>query len=158
MPLENLAIIVGIGVGAVMVFVVLAVFVKQQELGASGLALAVLGVVLMGMGVWGNIRVSAAGVELDVVRQELQRTAEAAATVAAAADSIADVVETQQRSLRELTDELELRRVIPQLQIDRIRRHFVPLNLDRGHLDSARIALDSAAIRLDPRRLERPVP
>ena len=155
MQLENLAIIAGLAVGVLMVLAVLIVFVRKQALGGGGLALALLGVVLIGMGVWGNIRVSAAGVELDVVRQEVRRTAAAAAAVAAAADSIVGAVEVHRVGLRTLAEQLEGARVITRPQLDAISQLLTPVPVDRARLDTARMALDSTAIRLNPRKLER---
>jgi hypothetical protein len=96
--------------------------------------------------------------ELDVVRQEVRRTAEAAATVAAVADSLAGAVEAQQTGLRMLTAQLRSNRVLPSAQLDSIARYIIPLNVDRARLDTARVELDNAVLRLDPRRFERNVP
>ena len=106
--MENWAFGVGLLVGTVVALSAVWVFLKKQEFSLWGTAVLGFGVVLIGMSVWNNIRIRASegGLEFEVLRQQVQQTAQAAAKVAEEVETVAQIVEGSKRQLMDLTEVL----------------------------------------------------
>lgn len=154
--METWAFIVGLVIGTIAVLGATWVWVKDKKYGIGGGSLTVVGAVLIGMSVWGQIRikVTESGVELDLFRE----TVEAVSAVAAEVDTMARAVEASREQFIRLTRELEQRAVLPSAALQPIRRSVEVLPaVNHARLDSARATLDTAVVR-QLLRIRRPKP
>jgi hypothetical protein len=135
--------VVGMNAGCVLVLAAVAVFLIKKEFPAGGVMVTIVGLVLIGMSQWSSIKLTAAGVTLEVLRHEIRQTAAAADEVAAQAQNAAAGVEATKRQLANLTQLLETRQVLPATLAQPIRAQLsaVP-SLDRSKLAAAREALN----------------
>ena len=72
----DIVTVIGLFVGVMMITTVCAVFLRNQTFGVGGSALSMLGTILIGMSVWGNISVSVGAdggitAELTQIRQKV---------------------------------------------------------------------------------------
>lgn len=104
--------IVGMAAGAVLILTAVAVFWNKKEFPTGGVMITLVGLVLIGMSQWSNIKISAAGATVEVVRDEIKKTAEAVDQVAAQAQLAAGAVEATRQQLASLTDLLESKQVL----------------------------------------------
>ena len=104
--------IVGMAAGAVLILTAVAVFWNKKEFPTGGVMITLVGLVLIGMSQWSNIKISAAGATVEVVRDEIKKTAEEVDQVAAQAQLAAGAVEATRQQLASLTDLLESKQVL----------------------------------------------
>src|SRR5262249_31481902 len=122
-----------------------AVFLIKKEFPAGGVMVTIVGLVLIGMSQWSSIKLTAAGVTLEVLRDQIRQTAAAADEVAAQAENAAAGVEATKRQLAHLTQLLETKQVLPATAAQPIRAQLsaVP-SVDRAKLATARSKLATA--------------
>ena len=155
--MENWAFGVGLFVGAVVALSAVWVFLKKQEFSLWGTAVLGFGVVLIGMSVWSNIKIRASegGIEFEVLRQQVQQTAQAAAKVAEEVETVAQIVEGSKRQLLDLTEVLQTGGNVPAATLQPIRDSLRAFpTIDRARLDSARVTLDTTSAVLLRRNIQ----
>ncbi len=151
--MEKWAFIVGLAIGSIAVLSACWVWVRKQAYGMGGGALSLVGAVLIGMSVWGHVRlgVSEAGLEFEVLKRQVEETAEAARLVAEQVDEVGRAVETSRESFVNLTRALQGRRGLPPAALEAIRDDLMRApGFDPTRLDSARVLLDTARIHRPP--------
>lgn len=104
MELTQVALVVGMVFGALMIGSVCVVFVKRSSFGLGGGVLSVLGVLLIGMSVWSTARFEVSPEGLKVQVEQLQERVEA---VQERADELSGEVRTTQVRAEELAGEVE---------------------------------------------------
>jgi hypothetical protein len=142
--MERWAIVVGLAVGTIAVLSAAGVWVKKQLFGMGGSVLTAFGALLIGMAVWGHVRIAVTetGLEFEVLRQEVRQTAEATAIVVEEAGKLARAVDASRERVAVLTQELRRRNVLGPAALAPMLDTIA--SVDRTRLDSARVALDSS--------------
>lgn len=145
--MQTAAFISGLALGIVALLSVCVVLVfRDKQLGIGGAVVAVVGLVLVGMSVWGQvkIKVSETGLEVGLVRE----VAEAVRTVAAEVDAAAQAQEVSRQQFVALTQELQQNRVLPTSAMQSIRSSLESIpSVDRARLETARAQLDPERLR-----------
>lgn len=104
MELTQVALIVGMIFGALMIGSVCVVFIKRSTLGIGGGTLSVLGVLLIGMSVWSTARFEVSPEGLKIQVEQLQKRVE---MVQELAESISGEVRETKVRAEELAGEVE---------------------------------------------------
>lgn len=136
--------IVGLVAGSIFVAVAAFVFVSKKAFPAGGIAVSAIGLVLIGMSQWTQVKVVAGGVtiELQALKADIQKTAAAAEVVAVQAQHAADSVHQVKQQLADVTRLLDASHVVPAPRTQEIRDRLSQApTVDRSQLDSARASL-----------------
>jgi hypothetical protein len=137
--------IVGMAAGGVLILTAVAVFLIKKEFSPGGVMVTIVGLVLIGMSQWSSIKLTGAGVTLEVLRDQITQTAAAADEVAAQAENAAAGLEATKRQVANLAQLLETKQVLPATAVQPIRAQLsaVP-SVDRSKLATARSKLATA--------------
>jgi hypothetical protein len=145
------AAIVGMAAGVVLIVTVAGVVWVKKTFPGGAIALALVGFVLIGFSQWSSIKLTAAGASVEVVTKlqaDVQRTAEAAGTVAAQAEQAAAAVEANSREVATLVRALDGQRVLNAAATRPILTGLAAVpRLDMQRLATARATLDSVGRR-----------
>ena len=140
--------IVGMVAGGLLILTASAVFLIKKEFPAGGLGVALIGLVLIGMSQWSSIKISTAGVSVDlqVVKAQLEQTAAAAEEIATQAQQTAASVQTTREQVAALTQQLQSRNVLSDAALRPIRAKLdAAPRADSIRLRTAREKLDRIA-------------
>lgn len=96
-------IVVGLVMGCIVIVVVLFVFYVKQDLSVGGVLVCFVGVILISMSLWSQISIITDGVKLELLREQIKKTAEAANEVAEHAQQTSAAIEATNHQLAELT-------------------------------------------------------
>ena len=140
----NPVTVVGMIAGLFLIGVVVVIAYRKHEVSAGSVALAVIGLVLIGMSQWTSIRIKGGGVDIDLSALERQVHATAAAVQTLAEETVATAAVAE--STR---DQLQT------LAVDLRRSNVVSAAFANTLTDSlaARPDVDTAAIRARWRQL-----
>lgn len=105
--------IAGIVAGGILILAAVTVFLIKKEFPAGGVTVTLIGLVLIGMSQWSSIKLTAAGVTLEALTNNVKQMAAAAEEVATQAEQAAAGVETTRQQLVGLSQELETKQVLP---------------------------------------------
>ena len=107
--------LVGLIAGAALIAAAIYVFVSKKEFSAGGVGVSLVGLILIGMSQWTNIKVKGGGVDIDLstLREQVNKTATAVDAVAKEANSTAAVANETRDQLLSLSTQLERRDVLP---------------------------------------------
>lgn len=145
------AAIVGMPAGVVLIVTVAGVVWVKKTFPGGAIALALVGFVLIGSSQWSSIKLTAAGASVEVVTKlqaDIQRTAEAAGTVAAQAEQAAAAAEANSREVATLVRALDGQRVLNAAATRPILTGLAAVpRLDMQRLATARATLDSVGKR-----------
>ena len=143
-------IIVGLAAGSVLILTAVIIFLKNREFPAGGIAVTLIGLVLIGMSLWSKVEIEGGGIKITVLRTALTETAAAADEVAAQAEQAAAAAEATRRQLASLTQLMENRGLLAPAVTRSIQQQLAEVPaFDRTRLERA---------RLDLRRLASPRP
>jgi len=135
--IQNWAFAIGLVLGSVAVLSVCFVWVRRQLFGMGGGALSLVGVILVGLSVWGKVKIEASegGVkaEFEKVKAQVQQVAEANTIVAEELEKAARNIDANRQQATQLTGVLRERQSISQLQFE---------NIQRPTLQVPRVAID----------------
>jgi len=106
--------VAGMVMGILLILVAIAVFWSRKDFPPGGVAITVVGVVLIGMSQWNSIKIDAGGVSIDLttIKTQIQQTATAVDQVAEQAERTAAAAETTRQQLVALTGQLGAKRVL----------------------------------------------
>jgi hypothetical protein len=115
-------IIVGVAAGSLLI-VTFCVLLLRKSNPAGGVWVAVIGAVLIGMSLFARIKISGAGVsvELETVKAQVQQTAAAAEEIATQAQQTAASVETTREQVATLAQQLQSRNILSDAAVRPIR-------------------------------------
>jgi hypothetical protein len=107
--------VVGLVFGGALIAAAIYVFVKKQEFALNGVAVTLLGLLLIGMSQWTTIKIKGAGIDIDLstLQRQLSETAEAVDALAEETVNAAAAAETTREQLLTLSNQLERQRVLP---------------------------------------------
>lgn len=138
--MEDIVLGTGLVLGSLALLSVFFVWIRKQTFGTGGSILSVVGLILIGMSLWSNIRfrISAEGFEasLEAIESRVEQVADAGTDIAETLTDVTRNLETAQTQFVALTQVLERRQVAP-AQMQALRR-----------------PIESAAV-IDPARLQR---
>lgn len=104
------AYIVGIVVGTVAMLTTCLVWFRKQVFGTGGAVLSLFGVMLIGMSVWGSVKITLPGgieAELETLKGKIEVIAESSQGISDEVRNIAEVTETTRDEFVQLTRDLE---------------------------------------------------
>lgn len=132
--------LVGLIAGSALILTAIVVFVLKREFPAGGVAVTMVGLVLIGMSQWSSIKISAGGATLDL---QVRQTAAAAAAVAEQAERAAVAAETTRQQVAVLARQLESRNVLTTASVRSIQTSLeASPRVDLSRLQSARADLN----------------
>src|SRR3989304_9691070 len=115
--MENWAFLVGMVFGAVAIAAVCWVWVRKQTFGTGGIALSIVGVILVGLSVWKSVEVSYTNgnlvVRLQKLEQRLGQVAEASSAVTQEVQKLTDRANQTREEFLKLTRTLQARGRLP---------------------------------------------
>jgi hypothetical protein len=133
---------VGMIAGAFLILTAAAVFWSKKNFPAGGIVITLVGFLLIGMSLWSNIKITAAGATIEVVRAEIRQTAAATEEVAAQAQQAVAALEATKQQVASLTSILETRNVLPGSEVQRINAGLAAVpHVDVHKLGAARATL-----------------
>lgn len=150
------AFVVGMVVGAIMALVASYVLLKGNDFTLNTLGFTAFGVLLIGMSVWSQVKiqVNEQGLSFEVLRQQVQQTAEEVLAVAEQVDVAAQALEDNRMRLTSLAGTLVRRDLVPQAEIQRILGPEADIpHVDRERLENTRLRLEDVT-RVDPSRFD----
>jgi hypothetical protein len=115
--------IAGMVMGVLLILTAIAVFWSKKAFPVGGVAVTLVGLVLIGMSQWTTIKINAGGASIDLrtLRAQVQETAAAAEEVASQAQQAAAAAETTREQVAVLARQLETRNVLPSAAARSIR-------------------------------------
>src|SRR5919108_3042283 len=113
--------IVGMVAGGLLIATACIVFLLKKDFPAGGFGVAVIGLVLIGMSQWTSFKITAAGVSLEAVKAQVQKTAAAAEEIATQAQQTAASVETTREQVATLAQQLQSSNVLSAAAVRPIR-------------------------------------
>jgi hypothetical protein len=104
--------IVGFILGGLLALVVIAVFWVKKDFPVGGLGALLVAAVLVSLPIWKSISIKGFGLDIQLLKEEVQRTAAAAEQVAGQVQQTAATVETTRTQIAALAQNLLNKRII----------------------------------------------
>lgn len=157
--MEDWVYVVGLIMGAVALGSACWVWLRKQTFGVGGGMLSLVGVILIGLSLWANVKVevSAEGLKAEFERMErrLDAMAEANVSVSEEVRNLATVTETHRSQFVKLTESLERQQTLAPEILAPIRREVEAApRIDERHLTTAIQQLQTSGQQ--PRRRDEP--
>jgi hypothetical protein len=124
MNLQNWAYLVGLFVGVIVILSVVFVFVKSQTLNSGGIMLTLVGMILIGLSIWSNIKLEGEGftIELNKIKSDVNRVATASTAVNEEVIRIAKDVNSNNQQVAELSKVISENNPVLREQILKVTR------------------------------------
>lgn len=124
MNIQTVAFIVGLVLGSLAILCACYVVVRGRTVGALGSLLVIAGIALVGLSVFGSIKikVTAAGIELDALKEKVAEVAQASQEVSQEAEKISASAESNRQQLIILTNALRTQQPLTAEQVTAIQR------------------------------------
>ncbi len=141
--IKNWAIVIGLVLGSVAVLSVCFVWIRRQTFGMGGAVLSLVGVILVGMSVWGKVKVEASEggltAEFETIKTQVNQVAEANTIVTEELEKAARNIDANRQQFSQLTQVLRERQSINQPQLEAIRRPILKVpRIDMDRLEKAK--------------------
>jgi hypothetical protein len=139
-------VLVGLVIGAILVLTAVSIFLMKKEFPPGGVAVTLIGLVMIGMSQWSTIEIEGGGIKFKALKEQVRAAAEAAEEVAAQAELAATSAETTRQQLADLTGQIERHRVLPPTLTRSIQQRILTApTVDRAKLARARVDLQRIA-------------
>ncbi|MCJ8502977.1 hypothetical protein [Desulfatitalea alkaliphila] len=138
----SIVTLVGIVAGGLLILTAVVVFLLKKEFPAGGIMVTLIGLVLIGMSQWTTIKVAGPGFDLELLRDQIMKTAAATEEVAEQVQQAVAGFDATKVQIANLTEHLQARAVLAPADAVMIRQKLdrVP-QIDVNRLKNARTSL-----------------